>query len=54
MWGTGLCLVLWKVRDAVAFGGVGPRRLGKSFELGSLLFASSPAVVGLYIRPVGP
>jgi len=28
--------------------------LGKSSESGSLFFASSPAVVGLCIRPAGP
>ena len=49
-----MCLVLWKVSDALALGGAGPRGLGKSFGPGSLLFAYSPAVVGLYIRPAEP
>ena len=54
MWGDGSCLVLWKVSDALALGGAGPRGLGKGLSRVPPLFASSPAVVGLYIRPAGP
>ena len=32
MWGDGSCLVLWKVSDALALGGVGPRGLRKGLS----------------------
>lgn len=32
MWDDGSCLVLWKVSDALALGGVGPRGLGKGLS----------------------
>ena len=32
MWGDGSCLVPWKVSDALALGGVGPRGLGKGLS----------------------
>ena len=55
-----MCLILWKVSDALALGGAGLRGLGKG--LSRVPSSSRPArrssgcvsTVGLCVRPVGP